>query len=520
MRKSICNALLSVILAVSLAGCQSDATNRPAEEAASTVGGQGSPTDQWSHPFTEAAQPTVVPPASTASVFGPGRPVVPTPASQPIPSPLTTAVSAMPTPVTEPTAGPAADQAQTLVRVSRSSMTRETDPEAGESDVAVLVAGNNAFALDLYGALSKSEGNVFYSPHSISLALALAYAGACGDTELHMAETLHLDLPKDRLHSAFNALDISLAGQVSGEENDGFLLKVASSVWAQEGHGFLPGYLETLALNYGEEVRSVDFKSAPRDAGARINYWVSDETAGRITHLISPDAITDLTRLVLANAVYFRADWQQPFDARATSRQPFYALDGTESRVQTMRQQSNLRYAAGDGYRAVELPYQGGEMAMTILVPDRGRFSDFEESISGSAVMAMLDRLDHEVVRLAMPRFEMESAFSLSDTLRDMGMENAFDESSADFSGMDGRSCQARGDICLLISDVLHKAFVSVDEAGAEAAAATADSERITQAFTPEETVVELTIDRPFIFFIRDLETGSLLFLGRIVGLR
>ena len=157
---------------------------------------------------------------------------------------------------------------------------------------------------------------------------------------------------------------------------------MASSVWAQEGHGFLPGYLETLALNYGEEVRSVDFKSAPRDAGALINNWVSDETAGRITHLISPDAITDLTRLVLANAVYFRADWQQPFDARATSRQPFYALDGTESRVQTMRQQSNLRYAAGDGYRAVELPYQGGEVAMTILVPDRGRFSEFEESLS------------------------------------------------------------------------------------------------------------------------------------------
>ena len=512
MRKSIGNALLSLILAVALAGCQLDATNRPAEEAASTVGGQGSPTGQWSHPFTEAAQPTVVPPASTASVFGPGRPVVPTPESQPIPSPLTTAVSAMPTPVTEPAVGPAEDQAQTV--------TRETDPEAGESDVAVLVAGNNAFALDLYGARSKSEGNVFYSPHSISLALALAYAGARGDTELQMAETLHLDLPQDRLHSAFNALDISLAGQVSGEENDGSLLKVVSSVWAQEGHGFLPGYLETLALNYGEEVRSVDFKNAPRDAGARINYWVSDETAGRITHLISPDAITDLTRLVLANAVYFRADWQQPFDARATSRQPFYALDGTESRVEMMRQQSHLRYAAGNGYRVVELPYKGRGTAMTILVPDSGRFSEFEESLSGSAVMDIMDRLDYEDVRLTMPRFKTESALRLSDTLRDMGMENAFEEGSADFSGMDGRSCQARGDICLLISDVLHKAFVSVDEAGTEAAAATAVTERTTQAFIPEETVVELNIDRPFIFFIRDLETGSLLFLGRMVSLR
>ena len=407
-----------------------------------------------------------------------------------------------------------------MVPVSRSLMTRETAPEAGAADVAVLVAGNNAFALDLYGALSESEGNVFYSPHSISLALAMAYAGSRGDTQRQMAETLHFDLPQEQLHSAFNALDLSLTGRVSGEEGDGFLLKVASSVWAQEGHGFLPGYLDTLALNYGEGVRPVDFRSDPKAAGARINNWVSDETEGRITHLISPDAITELTRLVLANAVYFRADWQQPFDAMATSRQPFYALDGTESRVEMMRQQSSIRYATGNGYQVVELPYKGREMAMTILVPDSGRFSEFEESLSGDSLEAIIDGLDYELVRLTMPRFEMESAITLSDTLKDMGMANAFDEGSADFSGMDGRSCQVRGDICMMISDVLHKAFVSVDEAGTEAAAATAVSEGITQAFTPEEAVVELTIDRPFLFFIRDLETGSLLFLGRTVGLR
>ena len=257
-----------------------------------------------------------------------------------------------------------------------------------------------------------------------------------------------------------------------------------------------------------------------RTVYSSLNNWVSDETEGRITHLISPDAITDLTRLVLANAVYFRADWQQPFDARATSRQPFYALDGTESRVEMMRQQSSIRYAAEDGYQVVELPYQGGEMAMTILVPDSGRFSEFEESLSGDSLEAIIDGLDYELVRLTMPRFKMESAFSLSDTLKAMGMPDALDDSAADFSGMDGRSCEVRGDICLMISEVFHKAFVSVDEAGTEAAAATAVSERITQAFTLEETVVELTIDRPFIFFMRDLETGALLFLGRIVSLR
>ena len=336
------------------------------------------------------------------------------------------------------------------------------------------------------------------------------YAEAADHTQLH---------GEDRLHSAFNALDLSLNGQ-SSEKGDGFLLKVASSVWVQEGYGFLPEFLDTLVLNYGEEVRPVDFRRDPNAASTRINDWVVDETEERITNLISPDAITPFTRLVLANAVYFKADWQQPFDERATSRQPFHALDGTKSGVEMMRQQSSLRYAAGNGYQAVELPYKGRGMAMTILVPDSGGFSEFEESLSGSAVMGILDRLVHEVVRLTMPRFKMESAFSLSDTLRDMGMENAFDEGSADFSGMDGRSCQARGNICLLISDVLHKAFVSVDEAGTEATAATSVMFGETRAVEADPEPIELTIDRPFILLIRDRDTGSLLFLGRIVSLR
>ena len=165
-----------------------------------------------------------------------------------------------------------------------------------------------------------------------------------------------------------------------------------------------------------------------------------------------------------------------------------------------MRQQSSPRYAAGNGYQVVELPYKGRGMAMTILVPDSGGFSEFEESLSGSAVRGILDRLVHEVVRLTMPRFKMESAFSLSDTLKAMGMPDAIDDSAADFSGMDGRSCEVRGDICLLISDVLHKAFVSVDEAGTEAAAATAVMVGETRAVEADPEPIELTIDRPFIF--------------------
>ena len=208
------------------------------------------------------------------------------------------------------------------MRVSRSSINRNDSPQTGAADVSILVAGNAAFALDLYRALNDSDGNLLISPHSISLALAMAYAGSRGDTERQMAETLHFDLPQDRLHSAFNALDLSLTGRVSGEEADGFHLNVASSVWAQEGQGFVPSYLDILALNYGEGVGQLDFRRDPNAASARINEWVADGTEGRISHLITPDAITPFTRLVLANAVYFKAEWQQPFDERATSRRP------------------------------------------------------------------------------------------------------------------------------------------------------------------------------------------------------
>ena len=461
---------------------------------------------------------TDVPSAPTAAAYGTGRLVGPTSASQPIPIPTPIAASPTPITVSEPTSARTESPTPAVMRVSRSSLTRDKSPEADLSNVTALVGGNTAFAFDLYQAMNDSDGNLFMSPYSISLALAMAYAGARGDTERQMAETLHFDLPQDQLHSAFNALDLSLTGQIWEEEGDGFLLNVASSVWAQDGYGFLPDYLNTLALNYGEEMRPVDFRLDPNAASARINDWVADKTEERITNLISPDAITPFTRLVLANAVYFKAEWQQPFDERATSRQTFHALARTESEVEMMRQQSNLRYAAAAGYQAVELPYKGGEMAMIILLPDTGRFSEFEESLSGDSAHTILDGLDNELVRLTMPKFETESEFSLSDTLKDMGMPDAFDNQSANFSGMDGRLCRARGDVCLLISDVLHKAFISVDEAGTEAAAATAVIVAETQAFVVEPEPIDLIVDRPFLYIIRHQETGAILFLGRMLN--
>ena len=415
-----------------------------------------------------------------------------------------------------PTATPTPTSTPSVVRVSRSSKERNAAPDVSDWDLQALAGGNNAFAFDLYGALAGAEGNLFFSPHSISTALAMAYAGARGETERQMAETLRFNLPQDTLHPAFNALDLSLVPKEAPEDGSGFRLNVANSVWGQENHGFLPDFLDTLAVNYGDEVRPIDFRSDPEEARILINYWVSEATEERIRNLIPQGVIDRYTRMVLANAIYFKAAWRRAFDEHATAPRPFYRLDGSELEVPMMQQKTNFRYSRGDGYQAVELPYEGGDVAMTILLPNSGRFRQFENTLDGSSAEAILEGLEFELVRLTMPKFQMESTFSLSNTLMAMGMPDAFDDGAANFSGMDGLSCRAKGDICLLISDVLHKAFVSVDEAGTEAAAATAVIVATTRAVVVEPEPIEVVVDRPFVFLIRDRGTGAILFLGRV----
>ena len=391
-----------------------------------------------------------------------------------------------------------------------------TSPNASAEELDTLVDGNTTFGLDLYRNLSGSEGNLFFSPYSISLGMAMAYAGARGETERQMADSLGFKLPQNRLHPAFNALDLLLASRPKGGD-DAFRLNVANSVWGQRDYSFLPEFLDSLAVNYGEDVRAADFRRDPEDARVRINGWVADETEERIRNLIPQGTLTPLTRLVLANAIYFNAAWLHAFDERATKDRPFHLLDGSQRDVAMMRQQENLRYAIGDGFQAVELPYKGGDVAMTILLPESGKFEEFEGSLSGQSVRDIVESLESELVRLTMPKFEMESGFSLSDTLKAMGMPDAFDDQAANFSGMDGQLCRARGDICLLISDVLHQAFVSVDEAGTEAAAATAVIVSVTRAVGVEPDPIEVVVDRPFLLIIRHHATDTVLFVGRVL---
>ena len=442
--------------------------------------------------------------------------VDPVSTNTPLHSPTATQTS-VPTATATPTNNPV--QTPSVDLGTPSVLGRETSPVVHEQELTAVVEGNTAFALNLYRAIAGAGANMFYSPYSISMAMAMAYAGAGGETETQMRDTLGFYLTQNRLHPAFNALDLALESRTLGDGDGGFDMRIANSVWGQQDHPFLPTYLDTLAMNYGDEVREVDFRRQPEHARNQINKWVATETDDRIEDILSSDAITPLTRLVLANAVYFKAVWQLPFDERATSNQPFYALDGDERRVPMMRQTGSFGYAEGDGYQMVELPYYGGSMSMNVLLPDEGRFGDFEDSLDSTFVDDVLHDMEDKRIRLTMPKFKLEAGLDLADVLAKMGMPNAFNDRLAEFQRMNGLSCLARDEACLLISEVAHKAFISVDETGTEAAAATTVVVGITKAVTPEDEVIDMTIDRPFIFLIRDRPTGSVLFLGRIVSL-
>ena len=394
--------------------------------------------------------------------------------------------------------------------VIQSDKERETSPDVSGTDLATLVEGNSDFAFNLYQALRVEEGNLFFSPYSLSLALAMTYAGARGETEEQMADALEFILPQSQLHPAFNSLDLELASRgegAEGSDGEGFRLNIVNAIWGQKDYEFLPEFLDLLAENYGAGLRVLDFISAPEESRVTINDWVSDQTEGRIEDLIPPGLISPLTRLVLTNAIYFNAAWQYPFPEDMTEDGPLFLLDVGEVTVPMMRQTESFGYTEGSGYQAVELLYDGGELSMVILLPEAGNFETFEESLGAEQVAEIIGNLEPREVALMMPRFEFESEFGLAEVLSAMGMPIAF-TTAADFSGMNGNQE-------LYIAEVVHKAFVSVDEAGTEAAAASAV---IIDLTAMPEPPIEVTIDRPFIFLIQDIETGAILFVGRVVN--
>jgi serpin B len=412
----------------------------------------------------------------------------------------------------------------TILLVTSCSPSAHTSPSstAPGDDISVLVDGNTEFTFDLYRELKESEGNFFFSPYSISTALAMTYAGARGETAQQMADTLHFTLPQERLHAAFSALENSIKergkaittvlspeGETIQEEVDGFRLNIANALWGQKDYSFLSEFLDLLQTYYGSGLNTLDFINEPEESRLAINQWASDQTEGRIKDIIPPGVINALTRLVLANAIYFNAHWQHQFSESATRDGVFHLLDGDTVTVPMMHQEEQFSYAEGDNYQAIRLPYLGNEFAMTILLPGEGQFEDFDNSLDAQMLKDITAKLQSQRVALTLPRFQFESSFQLNQALSNMGMPAAF-SGGADFSGM-------TGNMDLFIGAVLHKSFVAVDEEGTEAAAVTAVI-MVGSAPGPPPVTINFTADRPFIFLIQDIETGSILFIGRVLN--
>jgi serpin B len=393
---------------------------------------------------------------------------------------------------------------------ARSGKGRIVAPDLSDAELDELVHCNGAFAFDLYRLLSESDDNLFFSPYSISAALAMTYAGARGDTEREMAEALCFLLPQDRLHAGFNALDLALTEAPEPREDrtgDPFRLTIANAVWGEQQYEFLPEFLDTLAENYGAGLQLLDFTNSFERARETINAWASDETEGRIPELLSRGTIDSMTRLVLTDAIYFNASWFFPFPKEDTQDGAFHRLDGAEVQTPMMRISEELGYGETGGAQIVPLPYEGRAYAMYVILPPEAEFDAFEGRLDGATLDAMIGQIGPSLVHLTVPRFEFDSSFDLPEALKELGMVSAFSPFEADFSGMDGTRN-------LYISEVVHKAFVAIDEEGTEAAAATGVVGRTLSRPPRSATVV---LDRPFLFLIRHVDTGTIIFLGRVL---
>jgi serpin B len=376
---------------------------------------------------------------------------------------------------------------------------------AETTDTAPVVGGNTALATDFYAKLKNEEGNLFFSPYSISTALAMTFAGARGDTAQQMAEVLHFTVPQDRLNPAFAELEAELeAIQKKGKVQ----LSVANSLWPQKGYPFLPEYVRLLKRYYGSTVTPLDFAKNPEAARKTINDWVERETNRKITDLIKPGVLDSLTRLVLANAVYFKGKWANQFDSKQTQDGQFLVTSNSYVKCKMMHRKATYAFAEMPDLKVLELPYAGDDVSMIVLLPQKmDGIGALENELTAAKLTEWTKLLRQQEVEIALPKFKLTCAFSLKRTLTAMGMTDAFSE-KADFSGMDGRKNW------LYLSAVLHKAFVDVNEEGTEAAAATAEFVEVGAELVPPTFIA----DHPFLFLIRDRHTGSILFLGRVIN--
>ena len=390
--------------------------------------------------------------------------------------------------------------------VAKSELARDTNPNVSEANLRTLTLDNATFGIDLLRSVRTGQSNVFLSPHSISSALVMTYAGAEGNTKAQMAQALRFTLPDSELHAAFNRLDLDLQARGNTGNEKSFRLNLANAIWALADYPWKQPFLDVLALNYGAGINLL-----PSFVGAEdtINAWVGDQTNQMIPTLLPPGTLTSETRMALVNAVYFRGSWADPFEMESTSDGVFQGVNGDVT-VPMMRKRTNDRYLAGTGYQAIRLPYEGEGVAMTIVLSEQGREEEVRNALDPSLFNDIAQQNTAEVI-LTMPKFKFTwGTESLKDALTKAGMTDAF-AGPANFTGMADTPEQ------LFIKDVLHQAVVAVDEDGTEAAGATTVIVDADAGAPPIVPPVEMKVDRPFFFGIHDATTGALLFLGEVV---
>jgi serpin B len=339
----------------------------------------------------------------------------------------------------------------------------------------------------------------------------MTYAGARGDTAVQMREALRCSASDERLHAGF----ASILRRLNAAGGGRYALAVANSLWGQQGAPLQPHFLDWIARHYDGAIHLVDFRRAAQAARAAINQWVEEKTKQRICNLIPPGGVDAQTRLVLVNAAYFRGLWEMPFPQSATGDKPFYLPDGRKVQVPLMHQRKHMPYMQGPEYQAVELCYQGNDLSMLVVLPDRkDGLAELEKALSARMLHDCVEQMGDREVKLYLPRFKLNwGTEDLNDILIDLGMTLAFDPDQADFSGING--CQPPSEEALFVAGVFHKAFVEVNEKGTEAAAATGVMMAAGAAPRKPPPVALFRADHPFLFAIRDRLTGAVLFLGR-----
>jgi serpin B len=434
-------------------------------------------------------------------------PATPTP---PSPSSTTqTSSTSAPTPPAPPSVS--ADPTTTPSAEPPSPSYDATRGDPSPAELAALARSNNAFAFDFYAKVRAQQGNLAVSPLSISTALSMTWGGAKGETAAQMKKVLHAEGSAEQAMDAAGKLLNSLESPAQK-----VTLRVKNRLFGEKSYSFEQSYLDRTKAAFGAPMEALDFKNAFEPARAHINGWVQKETANRIKDLIPAGGLDAETRLVLTNAIYFLADWEDPFDKSQTRPVAFHPTPSTSKDVPTMHQAEHFKFAQTDGVKVLEMPYQGGRFAMTLVLPDAADGLDaVEKRLSSTVFEGWVKALNGERVMVALPRFEInpKGSLSLGDILTGLGMPLAFDRERADFTGIANPPRPADR---LYISKVFHKAFVKLDEKGTEAAAATAVVMARAGAAPPSKPPAEFRADHPFLFFLRDVRSGMILFAGRV----